>query len=206
MSRIFLIRHGQVQLNEENTYVGSTDVPLNATGRSQAAQVAHCLETETIKAIYSSDLQRARETAEIIASHLNLSVSAVPELRELDYGDWEGVAEARVRSDYSDIFLKWRRNPVEVPVPGGETLGELKERVFPAFLRIAGNHAGEDIAVIAHKTVNRVILCCLLGMDIRYYRRIGQDNTALNVIRRREDGMFVVEAINQRDHLHARSG
>jgi len=201
LDTIFLIRHGEVKWNRENSYIGSTDLPLNAHGRSQAGLVAECLAGRNVSAVYSSDLVRARETAEIIAARLGLPVDTVPDLREVDYGEWEGLTESEVRERYPEVFVEWRLNPSRVRIPGGETFAELRDRAFPAFCRIAQAHAGENIAVVAHKSTNRVILCSILGVDINHYRRIGQGNSALNVIETRKDGRMVVEAINESGHL-----
>ena len=201
MGTIFLIRHGEVKWNRENSYIGSTDLPLNANGTSQAGLVAEYLERRNVSAVYSSDLIRAHETAEIIAARLGLPVHAIPDLREVDYGEWEGLTESEVRERYPRIFRAWRRDPSGVRIPGGETFAELRDRAFPAFCRIAQAHPDENIAVVAHKSTNRVILCSILGVDINNYRRVGQGNSALNVIETRKDGRMVVQTINESGHL-----
>lgn len=200
-SKIYLIRHGEVESNRKNAYVGSTDLPLNAHGRRQAELLADYLADRQISAVYASDLKRAHETAEIIARRIGLEVHAIRELRELDYGDWEGVPEADVPKLYPDIFREWRKNPVEVRVPGGENVGELRDRAYSAFSRIVEQVLDGNLVIVAHKTSNRVLLCCLLGVDPDSYRQIGQGNSAINVIERRKDGRLVVEAINETCHL-----
>jgi len=201
VGRLYLIRHGEVAWNRENSYIGSTDLPLNDEGRRQAELLADRLKGTDLAGVYSSDLSRARETAEIIAERLDLSVVIVPELRELDYGEWEGMPEIELPKRYPELYAQWRANPAEVRAPGGETFGELRDRACPAFERIAKAHAGENVIVVAHKSANRVMLCRLMGIDIKYYREIGQGNAALNVIERREDGRMVVESVNDMSHL-----
>ena len=201
MSRMYLIRHGEVEFNRKNAYVGSTDLPLNSNGRHQAELLGDYLADRQISAVYASDLKRAYETAEIIARRLDLTVTAVPELRELDYGDWEGVAEAEVPKLYGDLFREWRKNPVEVRTPGGESVGELRDRAYPALCRIVEQVSGGNLVIVAHKTTNRTLLCCLLGVDPNNYRQIGQGNSAVNVIERRNDGRLVVDAVNETCHL-----
>ncbi|MCX6374575.1 MAG: histidine phosphatase family protein [Armatimonadetes bacterium] len=201
MSRIYLIRHGEVAWNRENSYIGATDLPLNDEGKSQAALLADRLAQHKIAAVYSSDLTRARQTAEIIAERLGLPAVAIPELREVNYGEWEGVSETKLPTSHPDIYDEWRLNPAEVRIPGGETFAELKERAFSAFCRIAESHPSEDVVIVGHKSVNRVILCCLMGIDINRYKQIAQGNAALNVIERRADGRFVVESVNDAVHL-----
>ena len=201
MAKIFLIRHGEVEWNRRATYMGSTDLPLNSQGRLQADRLADRLETEDISAVYSSDLSRARETAEIIAGRIRLPIQITPEIREIDYGEWDGVPEADVPKRYGDIYSAWRANPAEVRIPGGETFQELADRAFPAFSKIAEGHGDQNIVVVAHKSTNRVILCCLLGIHVNNYRRIGQGNAAFNVIETAEGGGFLVNVINERCHL-----
>ena len=201
MSKIYLIRHGEVESNRKSAYVGSTDLALNDHGQHQAELAAEYLADKHISVVYASDLKRAYKTAEIIARRLGLTVTAVPELRELDYGDWEGAAEAEVPKLYGDVFLEWRKNPVDVRIPGGETVGELRDRAYPAFCRIVDQHSDDNLVIVAHKTTNRTLLCCLLGVDPNNYRQIGQGNAAMNVIERRNDGRLVVDQINEGCHL-----
>lgn len=203
MSKVHLIRHGEVEFNRKNAYVGRTDLALNDHGRHQAELLAEYLGDKQISAVFSSDLKRAYETAEIIAGQIGLGVQTVPELRELNYGDWEGVPEADVPTLYADIFSEWRKNPVEIRIPGGETVGELRDRAYPAFCRIAEQVSGGNLAIVAHKTTNRALLCCLLGVDPNNYRQIGQGNSAMNVIERRKDGRLVIDQVNQTCHLLA---
>ncbi|HUV05705.1 MAG TPA: histidine phosphatase family protein [Armatimonadota bacterium] len=201
MAKVFLIRHGEVDWNRQNAYIGSTDLPLNPMGQAQARQLADYLRTKKISAIYSSSLIRAVQTAETIAERLGVAVNICPELREVDYGEWEGVPESEVRERYPDFYPAWRANPLEVRTPGGETFGELRDRVLPAFIQLAQAHPNQNTAIIAHKSTNRVILACLLGADVNRYRQIGQGNSCINTIEVRSDGRFVVDSINVRGHL-----
>lgn len=201
LAKLYLIRHGEVAWNRENSYIGATDLPLNDQGKKQAALLADRLAHHKIAAVYSSDLTRARETAEIIAERFGLQVITVPAMREVNYGEWEGVSETKLPTSHPDVYHQWRANPTEVRIPGGETFAELRDRALSAFCRIAESHPSEDVVIVGHKSANRVILCCLMGIDINRYKQIGQGNAALNVIERREDGRFVVESVNDAVHL-----
>jgi len=201
MGRIYLARHGQVESNRANAYIGSTDLPLNDAGRHQAQLIADRLEQKDISAVYSSDLARARDTAEVLASRLGLPVKVVSELRELDYGEWENMPEVEVPERYGDVFHGWLANPVDVRVPGGETVRELMDRAWPALLRIAETCVKSNAFVVAHKCVNRVLICLILGIDPNSYRQIGQGNVALNVIEVRQDGRLVVDQVNDMCHV-----
>lgn len=204
MGRIFLIRHGETVWNRANTFVGSTDMPLNDTGMMQARLVADFLRDREIGAVYSSGLGRARQTAGIIAEHFCVSVTPVPELNELDYGEWEGVPEAEVPVRYPEVYKEWRANPSGVRPPGGETFAELRDRAYPAFMRIAEENRHRDVVIVAHKSTNRMLLCCLMEMDINRYKQISQGNVAINVLNLREDGRMIVEHVNESCHLSPR--
>ncbi|MBP6964324.1 MAG: histidine phosphatase family protein [Armatimonadetes bacterium] len=201
MGRIYLIRHGQTTWNSAASYAGSTDVPLNDQGIAQAVTVADRLESLPIKAVFSSGLSRAVDTARIIAERFGLIVTQIPELNELDYGDWEGMPEIEVPVRYPRLFTAWRANPAEISTPGGETFGQLCERALPALLRIAEENRGRDIVVVAHKSTNRALICCLTGRNVNEYRQVGQDNTAINILESGEDGRVRVEQVNLTDHL-----
>lgn len=201
MGRIFLVRHGETVWNRASSYIGSTDMPLNETGIRQAALVADRLSAQAIGAVYSSALCRARLTAEVIAGRFGLEVTEIPELNELDYGEWEGVPEADLPVRYPELFKAWRADPANVQAPGGESFNELRDRALPAFMRIADENRHHDIVVVAHKSTNRTLLCCLMEMDINLYRQIGQGNVAINVLNLREDGRMIVEQVNESCHL-----
>lgn len=206
MGKVYLIRHGEVAWNRENAYVGVTDLPLNDTGRAQAASLADYLKNKNLSAIYSSNLSRARETAENIASRTGLTVQVVPELHEVNYGDWEGVNEQEIARRWEKEFHEWRSEPMRVRIPGGEFLSEMRDRAYGTFRTIARSHPDENIAIVAHKTVNRVILCCVMDVDPNRYRRIGQGNACVNIIEVRPDGSFMADTINERCFLHDAEG
>lgn len=199
--RLYLIRHGEVDSNRENVYIGSTDIELNERGIEQAQLLARRLKGVEINAIYSSPMRRAMRTADEISKAANLAVIPCPNFRELDYGDWEGVPEEIVRSIYIEQHTKWIENPLKIPVPGGESFGQLRNRVMPAFYEIAEAYRDKCAVIVSHKSANRVILATLLGMDLNRYRQIGQVNACINVIDVRNDGSFVVDSINEQGHL-----
>ncbi|MHB0913997.1 MAG: alpha-ribazole phosphatase [Armatimonadota bacterium] len=200
MGKIYLIRHGETAWNKGGAYAGSTDIPLNDTGRRQAEMLAERLTN--LDAVYSSDLSRARDTARTIAERSGLDVQEFAGLQEVNYGEWEGVSEAEIAVRYADLYQAWRENPAEVSTPNGESFGAVRDRAMAVFSRIAREHADEEIAIVAHKSVNRVILCELLGMEVNSYRRIAQENVCINTISYRDD-RFVVESVNDRCHLNA---
>lgn len=201
MGKVFLIRHGEVDWNREASYVGATDLQLNMKGERQARELGEFLSIFKITALYSSPQSRAYRTAELLAQRLSLQIQIEPNLREANYGEWEGLTRAEVEERYPDVFNRWMADAVHVRIPGGENFEEVIQRAWPAFFGICKKHPLENIAVVAHKTVNRLILTQVLGMDANRYRQIGQNNACVNIIESRPNGTLAVEAINLRGHL-----
>lgn len=163
---IIMVRHGQTDWNFEKRYQGHRDIPLNQTGRQQARELALMLQNQPIEAIYSSDLIRARETAEIIAQPLSLSVNLDPRLREMSFGLWEGQTFTEIYRDYPDQFEEWFRNTGDFAVPGGESVNLLLERFQTFLMEISARHTG-TVLLLTHGGVIRSFLFSILGQDPR---------------------------------------
>jgi alpha-ribazole phosphatase len=200
MGKIILIRHGEVTWNRQACYTGWTDLALTEKGVAQAQSVAQRLASEPLEAVYSSDLQRARLTAEIIAAPHGLAPVVNADLRELNYGEWEGIAEVDLPVQYPELYAEWAANPAETSIPSGETFSQLLQRMSKAMSFIMDDHPDGTVAVVAHKSANRVILCHWLGVDINLYKRIEQDNAALNTAIFTPDRVQI-ETINDTCHL-----
>lgn len=180
-TRVLLVRHGRIAWNARAARAGWTDVPLDEQGERESQLISDRLRSIEIAAVYSSDLGRARRTAEIIASPHGLDVRIDADLREINYGEWEGLEiDEIVRSYGEDAISDWIEDPANFRIPGGETFGELRDRAIPAMSRIAAAHRGETIVVVGHKSLNRVLICQWLGMDLSRYAQIEQKNAALN--------------------------
>lgn len=163
---IIMVRHGQTDWNNEQRYQGHQDIPLNEFGRQQARVLANTLQNETIEAVYCSDLCRAKETAEIIASPLALEVYPDPRLREMSFGLWEGRTFTEIYRDYPDQFEEWFRHTSDYTVPGGESVNLLLKR-FKSFLQdIYGKYTG-TVLLVTHGGVMRSFLYSILGQDPR---------------------------------------
>jgi alpha-ribazole phosphatase len=135
-----------------------------------------------IQAVYCSDLARAVTSAEIIAGPYGLVPVRVPGLRERSFGAWEGMTFAGIKEKFPAEFEAWARNPLRHSPVGGENTEEVKERVVKALDIIMADHTGDNIAVVAHGGVNRIILCHILGMPLENIFRIEQDYAAVNII------------------------
>lgn len=185
---IYLIRHGEVEDSNPRRYNGHIDVPLSANGVEQLRKLSSFLSTEVQKcnsaigAVYCSSLERARKSAEIIAGPFGLKPVIVDELKERSFGQWEGMSFDEISMEWPDAFNAWADDPLRFSPMGGESTLGLRDRVMPAFNRIVKEHEGEDVAVVTHGGVTRVILCEMLGMPLENIFRIEQDFGALNVI------------------------
>jgi broad specificity phosphatase PhoE len=148
VTTLLLVRHGETDWNAEGRLQGHTDRPLNDYGRRQAAELAERLADEGADAIYASDLVRARDTAEIIGARLGLPVVIDADLREKNWGNWEGLTgDERVRVEFV-----------------GESTEEHRERVLRAVHRITGRHPGQRVVVVTHGGSLRRIQAALNGV------------------------------------------
>jgi alpha-ribazole phosphatase/probable phosphoglycerate mutase len=150
MTTILFARHGETDWNVQRRVQGHSDTPLNETGRAQARVLADELAEESIDAVYSSDLLRAHETARIVAEPRGLNVTATRDLRERDFGTWEGLTDDEIFARYPEAASsRWG---------DGETKEEMAQRVFDALQRIADAHAGGRVLVVSHGGPLRAVL------------------------------------------------
>jgi alpha-ribazole phosphatase len=179
--KIYLFRHGAIESHGKKRLVGSTDVPLNETGRKQALSWCTALEHVGYRRMYCSDLVRARQSAEILATTANRTAIVSRWLREIDLGVWDGLTIDEVKTRFPGEWEKRGLNIAEYRTPGGESFTDLSQRVLPEFDAITDN-SDDTIVVVGHAGVNRVILCHVLGMPINHLFRLRQDYGALTII------------------------
>ncbi|HEY8517170.1 MAG TPA: histidine phosphatase family protein [Candidatus Binatia bacterium] len=196
----YLLRHGETEWNRERRIMGRRPVPLSERGRAQLLELAPHLENLGIARIWTSPLPRARATAELIAERLGgLPVEEEEGLTEVHYADWEGKTFLDLRDD--PLFHEFRKDPLGTPFPGGgESLLEVRDRVFAAMGRIASASDGSPAIVVSHGDPLRLILCGCLAMDVAQLRRIRVDNGALSAIELTGD-WAEVKFINMRPDL-----
>jgi broad specificity phosphatase PhoE len=171
--RLLLLRHGIAE-GQEGLIIGHADPPLSSQGRSDiAALLAHRPDRPDM--LVSSDLRRARESAEILAAHWRVELVVDSRLRELDFGEWEGRAWCELEREDTVRFDRWMRDWTKEPVPGGESFADLVTRVSRWLEEWAarGEAAGETL-VLAHGGTIRAILCQMLGvpLDLAFEFRI----------------------------------
>ena len=200
MSRLLLVRHGETELNSTERYWGRTDVALSAVGLRQAEQLRDRLATEKINAVYSSDLTRSSLTAETIASRHKLEVIICPELREIDFGQLEGLTFDQISQLYPEVVRLWMERSPELKYPGGESIYQLNNRVS-VFMRRLEKHAEQEIIlIVAHSGVLRTLACQLLGMELQHRWQIRLNLASLTVIETYPQGA-ILTLLNDISHL-----
>jgi len=184
MLTVYLLRHGETTYNADgNRYCGRTDAELTEKGILQAQRVADTLRGQPIDAVYASPLKRAYLTAEI-ASGDRLPVVRDPRLIEVDFGAWEGKTREEFMSENPGLWQSWKDSPDDTRAGGsGDTALDVVRRVDDFFAEMKRKHDGQQLLVAAHNGVNRLYLAWKLGMPLKYYRRIVQENSAVTVVR-----------------------
>jgi broad specificity phosphatase PhoE len=166
MTHFCLVRHGQTDWNLEGRYQGQTDIPLNEAGRIEARSLAETLQGMRFGAVYSSDLVRARETADIIAAQVVLPVQIDVRLREINQGVWEGLQVDFIRSHYAGLWQQRDVDPASMRAPGGETVNEVAQRMYAALDEIAAVHPDGSVLLVSHGLSLATILCKLRGIPL----------------------------------------
>jgi alpha-ribazole phosphatase len=181
MVRLILIRHAQTDYNLQKRYCGFSNPPLNDKGIEQVKRLAKRLKGLKIDKIYSSDLKRAYQTAQIISK--NNSVEKLTELREMNFGIFEGLSYQEIMSKYSRIYRKWLRSPQEIVIPEGESLIALTSRVRDILVEILSNNQGRTVAVVTHAGPISIILCDILKVSLDLIWQIKLEHAAIKIIK-----------------------
>lgn len=162
MTTLLLARHGETDWNRDHLWQGHTGPPLNQTGRQQALDLARRITA--IDAVYSSDTERTYETAVILAETHRLRVATDPRLREVDFGEWEGLTRAQINERYGGAFTKWLSGERSTPT-GGEADEAMAERVLAALAEISDRHPLGRVLVVTSGGPIRAVEAHLAGVD-----------------------------------------
>lgn len=192
-TRLLVIRHGETAWNAERRIQGHTDIALNERGQQQALLLATALADSPIDAIYSSDLQRARQTAEAIAAPHAAPVYTTAELRERHFGHIEGKTFADFEQQHPDDALHWRkRTPDWAPPGGGESLVMLRDRIVRQVNAIASQHNGQHVAIVSHGGVLDVLYRAAARLGLQAARTWYLPNCAINRLLWTPDGLTLI--------------
>jgi broad specificity phosphatase PhoE len=170
VTTILLARHGESDWNRDRRWQGYADRPLTDRGREQARALAERLSDIRLDAIYSSDLERARATAEAVARPRGVAVEQVSALREVDVGSWSGLTREEAEERHPETFGRWLQG--SAGWTDGETYEEMSDRVLGAIAKIVRQHPEGRVLVVSHGGPIRAVHAAALGMDVHEYRRL----------------------------------
>jgi broad specificity phosphatase PhoE len=201
MLRLILARHGETAWNARHIFQGRTDLPLNENGKAQARAMAQQLTSLTIDKLISSDLQRASQTAEIIAaSHpVHTEIKLDERLREISFGQWEGLDENRINEVLPGEMNNWRCNPDFVP-SGGESASQAMERVKTLLAELREDMEGKTIVLVGHGGILQALICRAMNIKPRFWWPFHLYNASLSELWLYPHGATVIQ-LNSLAHL-----
>jgi probable phosphoglycerate mutase len=201
---ILLARHGETSWNQEGRYQGHTDVPLSEVGEGQARALGRRLEQVAIHRAVTSPLSRARRTAELILGPRAKLLTFDPNLREISHGGWEGKLVTEIERSHPELLRRWKEAPsASLPAgPDAESLQQVLDRAWTALEKACeGLGPEENLLLVAHDAVNRVILCRVLGLPLERVWAFRQAPATLNVLSGPSVGALQVVRLNDADHV-----
>jgi probable phosphoglycerate mutase len=198
--RLVVARHGATANNVEQRYTGQADAPLSPLGWRQAEALAGALAGERFDLIVSSDLARARQTAQAIARRVGAQLRLDADLREVAMGAWEGLTFAEVAARYPEEVAAWQASPEAGAPLGGETIAQLRDRAARALARCVAAHPGGSVLWITHGGLIGALLCHLLGIDLAHRGQFQRDNAGITELYV-DTGQALVVRLNETCHL-----
>jgi broad specificity phosphatase PhoE len=202
MTKLILVRHGHVQGISPERFRGRAELPLTELGRREAELTAARIAASwQPAAIYTSPMSRAVDTGAAIGKPLGRSASAMPGLNDIDYGEWQGLTNDEVRARWADELDTWHRHPDWAAIPRGETLQQVLTRAVAALREVVRRHP-DDTVVVAHDSVNRVLLLHALELPLSRYWRFKQNPCCINELDFGADGCTIL-GVNQTEHLRS---
>jgi broad specificity phosphatase PhoE len=201
MIRIILVRHGHVDWLAPERFRGRAELPLSSLGRHQVqAAAGYIAATWKPEAVYTSPLGRCRETGAAIAAPFRLEPQPIDGLADIDYGEWQGLTRDQAKERWPHETELWFRAPHLAVIPGGETLAVVLSRASAALRDILRRHPDGTVVLVAHDSVNRVLLLFALELPLSRYWHLRQEPCAVNELFF-DDCSFIIGSINQTQHL-----
>ncbi len=192
--KIYIVRHGETDWNSKRKWQGWVNTSLNDKGKGQAEKTATKLDSFEISKIYTSPLNRAMETAEIINSKINVELEEMDSLKEINFGEWEGLTLAEIRENYGEAFECWEDRPFEEVGFGVENVSKVQERAFKSLLDICSTNDG-DVLIVSHSLWIRALVCKVLCIPLESRMTFELENAGITVIEKTED-KFMLKTLN----------
>ena len=197
---VLLLRHGEIVQSAPRRFVGQRDLPLTATGSRQAAAWAPVLVGlnmvgQKLGGAWCSDLSRARDTAALALAGSGITATALPQLREISLGGWEGLSVDEVRQRFPSEYERRGADLAGVAPAGGESFAQAQDRAWTALGGIVEGRSGW-LLVVAHAGINRALICRVLGLPLGQLFLLGQENCALNILEFPRQGRARLAALN----------
>ncbi|HSM80712.1 MAG TPA: histidine phosphatase family protein [Nodosilinea sp.] len=198
---LYLLRHGETEYSKTGGFCGELDPELTAEGLAMAEAFAERYKTLPWQAVFASPMKRTIATAMPLSQAAGVNVQLRNGLKEINYGQWEGLTADYVREHFSDDYLQWLTEPAWNPPTGGESSVQIASRASLVMAEIEENFTDGNVLVVSHKATIRIILCSLLGMDVgRYRNRIELPVASLSLVRFGVHGPMLVKH-GDRSHL-----
>jgi probable phosphoglycerate mutase len=199
ITRLIIVRHGETEWNLQSRFQGHLDSRLSKLGIRQARAIAKALSGNTYDVIYSSDLERARHTAEIIAAGLNMEVRTIADLREINMGLMQGLKKEEFILKHPEVIKNFHSDPHYI-IPGGESKQQFSERIIKALLKITDKHRYQTILLVAHGGVLDIAIRHTLNIPVGKKRNFSIYNASINrfII---DDGEWKLESWGDISHL-----
>lgn len=199
---VLLIRHGETEWNTLGKFQGCTDIELSEEGIKQAKLLKDRLNGD-FDCIYASPLSRALETANIVASSTEKMVNVANEIREINFGEWEGLTVHEIAENYPEKFKAWRTDKVESKICGGDlSILNAANRAKNCILDIISEHRGKKIAIVAHGGIIKAALIGIFEWDMTMYHKIALGNTCINTLTFDKDLIPALVTLNDTNHLN----
>jgi len=204
VTRVTLVRHGETDYNRTNRYMGRLAGGLTPEGRMQAESTGRRLAQDGADALYTSPLERTRETATFLERAMGIEARTEPGFVEIDMGPWEGRDRAEVAAEDPARWKVWLTDPTQIQVPGMESIHALRGRVGAAFDRLAAAHPGGHVVIVTHFACVVTTVLHAIALPSSAYRRFPVDNASLTVLRL--GGIAKLVCFNDTAHLDLLGG
>lgn len=183
MTRLYLVRHAEASGNIEKKFHGHFDSELTPNGNIQLKLLSNRFKSIDIDVCYSSDLQRAKKTAQAIVENRNIPIIEAKELREINGGDLEDLYWEEVMHKHNDVFECFRSKPHLISLPNGETIVQLQDRIKNKIFDVADKNKNKEICIASHGMAIKSFLCFVKGLDLSYMDRLKWcDNTSVSIM------------------------